>query len=45
MTYEVNQLPLPPPEESSPWDELLDQGKIPKVDAHSSPAKEINIMT
>ncbi|GFY87377.1 hypothetical protein Acr_05g0010160 [Actinidia rufa] len=45
MIDKVNQLPLLPPEESPPWYELPDQGEIPEVDAHSSPAKEINSMT
>ena len=29
MADEVNQLPLPPPKESSPRDEPSDHGKIP----------------
>ncbi|GFS31491.1 hypothetical protein Acr_00g0017680 [Actinidia rufa] len=45
MANEVNQLPLPPLEESPPRDELPDQGENPGGDAHSSLATEINSMT
>ncbi|GFY85350.1 hypothetical protein Acr_04g0000880 [Actinidia rufa] len=45
MPDEINQLPLPPPEESTPRDKLPNQGEKPGVDTHSSPTTEINTMT
>ncbi|GFS33578.1 hypothetical protein Acr_00g0029410 [Actinidia rufa] len=45
MSNEVNQLPLPPPDESPPRDKLPGRGENPGVDTHSSPATEINIVS
>ncbi|GFY90905.1 hypothetical protein Acr_07g0011010 [Actinidia rufa] len=45
LSPSVNQLPLAPPKESFPRDELLDQGKNLEVDTYSSPATIINTMT
>ncbi|GFS36611.1 hypothetical protein Acr_00g0046960 [Actinidia rufa] len=45
MPDKVNQLPLPPPEESPPRDKLPDQGETPRVNTYNSPSKEINTMT
>ena len=45
MANEVNQLPLPPPEESPPRDEPSHHGENPEIDTRSPLEKEFNVMT